>query len=256
MVIRFCTTAFVLAIAIGYSISSYAHKKIYLLRDTMRNDGAFFISDNPPFKFVNPADSNYIMFTSSSDMGETWYDYRIRSTAPTDSYTVYVNGKVDETGHITNGYRDGKWTFYSKDGSYSTCFYHHFTNYGLHEDYDAEGNLIKYNYVDTLYGNTIKTELHKNGMIASNTIWVASRRLAGEYFDSNGRLEYIHHSDAKNPMTGGITQYKNGITNGKARREYKSGTFELVYEQNKIISWTYYDSSLNKITTVFPPESK
>ncbi len=247
--VRLCIAITLLCICCSTSL--YAHKKIYLLRDSIAY-GSPVISDGSPYHFVNKDDTVYISFRSSSDMGYTWFTYGMRYSAPTDTYSIYVNNLLDRKGYFKNGSRVGKWIFYNEDRSFSTRYYYNNTIYGLFEEFDKKGRLSKRHLIDTLYGNTIKTEFHEDGLVASNEFWLNGRELCGEVFTERGTLEYMYHTDSKKPMTGGFTLFSNGKIHGKVRREYKSGCFELVYRWNEIIEWSYYDSTYKKVATRFP----
>lgn len=209
-----------------------------------------------PYEIVNPEDTAYIRFTSSSDMGLTWYRYNIKHTAPADTYYIYVNNLLDSKGFITNGRKEGRWIEYEADRSFKKAYYHNHRLYGMYEKYDKKGRLYESEYIDTLHGNTIKTKYYEHGEVASNEFWLNGRWLCGEAFTVMGRLEYMYHRDANNPMTGCLILYSGAAIHGKVKKEYKSGAYELRYEWNKITEWSYYDSTFKKVTTRFPPDEK
>lgn len=238
-------------IAVTFFINdASATRKIYLHIDT--NNHSFIT----PYEIIYPEDTAFIRFTSSSDMGYTWYHYRIKLTAPADTYYIYVNNLLDSKGYFKNGSKEGRWIEYEADRSFLKAYYHNHNLYGMYEKYDKKGRLYESEYIDTLYGNTIKTEYYEDGKVASNEFWLNGTWLCGEAFTAMGRLEYMYHRDANNPMTGCLILYSGGAIHGKIKKEYKSGAYELKYEWNKITEWSYYDSSFKKVTTKFPTDKK
>jgi antitoxin component YwqK of YwqJK toxin-antitoxin module len=135
-------------------------------------------------------------------------------------------------------------------------YYKNGKEYGARRSFSPDGRLTFFSWTDSACNSTISTNYYENGMVQSNSFYMDGTLIRTEYFEKDGCLKQIFHDcqSNTNPEYYSDDSLVHGRFNGHISRTYAKGKFELVYEDNEITRWKYYDSGKGKYMIQYPPE--
>lgn len=201
-------------------------------------------AENPKekYSFKNSGDTAFVKLSYSIDMGNRYgFKYEAKLNVPDQFYEIYLNDKLTESYFINDHLLDSIHTQYYPAGRTLTT-YSKGVKHGPFRQYSTNNILIGTgeHRMDELY---LYTVYYENGVVARRSFSLPkSAAIHAQGYDKNGAIVELTNYSNGQPLLSSEEKYKNGTLDGPQKLTYKDYYFEMIYEMNKLIKWTLYNS--------------
>jgi antitoxin component YwqK of YwqJK toxin-antitoxin module len=185
-------------------------------------------------RLVNPSDSNYVKFIFYGDMGIISSAYfEFKKNIPDGKYLVYINDRLDRETTFKRHKKNGPAHNYYSSGEYDELFYKNDTISGIVKSYFSNGDLNRKSF---FYKGKIKLRIiyEGNKQLLSNEFYINDSLVRYERFNTDGSIKVVWKEGHIERAQLLIEKFE-----GKRVYDYINGVFEVTYNNNQIINWTF-----------------
>ncbi|TKC58541.1 hypothetical protein FBD94_18165 [Pedobacter hiemivivus] len=190
----------------------------------------------------NKADTAFLSIKYYEDMGRRYgAHYEFNKKLPDGDYQVYIDSVLRESATFLNGVRNGSSNMHYPNGEYLITPYVNGKIEGTVRRYISKILFSEAFFVKSKC--MVRIVYNRDGTVNNNEFYINSTLVRNESLDSNSKIKKI--VDYKILTGNSEFGLKGSELNGEEKYGYKEGTFIVLYQKSKIISWKWLQNEQN-----------